>query len=168
MFQYSLHSPNQRILLLVHVDVVVILYLLTFNTDLDWDSEVLRMLNVLLVVVTCLCHFRALYTMVMLSVFQRTCARNFTLVTARTGWPGCEDCALVMSISTLNEWPLRMMLNWYDPCGEGSVHSVGTGWNKFVEDQMVGDGDLLIFKVVDERCLVVTIHRHRHEQSLDP
>ncbi|KAG0574496.1 hypothetical protein KC19_VG266200 [Ceratodon purpureus] len=51
-----------------------------------------------------------------------------------------------------------MVINPYDPFGESSVSSCGTGWNKFVEDNHVGDGDLLLFGEVDESTLIVTVN----------
>ena len=78
--------------------------------------------------------------------------------TAETGWPVEEDCALVTSINTVKEWPLRFNLFPDMSPGVPAV-SVCAGWPKFVRDQDLGYGAFLTFEIVDTRRLVVSIHR---------
>ena len=78
--------------------------------------------------------------------------------TAETGWPVEEDCALVTSISTVKEWPLRFMA-LPDMLAGVSAVSICAGWPNFVHDQQLGYGAFLTFEIVDERRLVVSIHR---------
>ena len=80
--------------------------------------------------------------------------------TAKTGWPGVADCALVTSISTLKEWPLQIRRLHNMRAGVAAV-SVGGGWAKFIEDQKLGVGAFLTFEVVDKRRLVVALHNRR-------
>lgn len=78
---------------------------------------------------------------------------------ARSGWPGHLDVTLVTSITREKQWPLQ--LRRVEPGSSLTAISIGSGWDEFVKDNGVGLGDLLVFEVVDEVCLVVTIHRHR-------
>lgn len=78
--------------------------------------------------------------------------------TAKTGWPSCEDCALVTSISTRKEWPLRIR-RLPDAHRGISAVSIGGGWARFIADQHLGVGAFLTFEVVDSRRLVVALHR---------
>ena len=78
--------------------------------------------------------------------------------TAKTGWPTCEDCALVTSISTRKEWPLRIRRLPDAQRGISAV-SIGGGWARFIADQHLGVGAFLTFEVVDSRRLVVALHR---------
>lgn len=78
--------------------------------------------------------------------------------TAETGWPGAKDCALVTSISTRKEWPIRFR-RFPDMAVGGTAMSVGAGWPKFISDQDLGIGAFCTFEVVDDRRLVVGIHR---------
>lgn len=66
---------------------------------------------------------------------------------------------MVTSISTVKEWPLRFMAFPDMPAGESAV-CVCAGWPKFVRDQDLGYGAFLTFEIVDDRRLVVSIHRH--------
>ena len=80
--------------------------------------------------------------------------------TAKHGWPGQDpQCALVTVKNwTKTEWPLQ--LHRVDKPSTGvSAVSVGTGWYKFQQDHGLSWGAFLTFEVVDDRCLVVTIHR---------
>jgi hypothetical protein len=78
--------------------------------------------------------------------------------TTETGWPGEDNCALVTSITLQKEWPLTFR-RFPDMRRGVSTVSVGEGWARFMSDQALGLGALLTFKVVDERRLVVGIHR---------
>lgn len=78
--------------------------------------------------------------------------------TTETGWPRYEDCALVTSISTAEEWPIRLQ-HVLDIIPGVSAVSVGAGWPKFVSDQALGHGAFLTIEIVDDRRLVVSIHR---------
>lgn len=77
-----------------------------------------------------------------------------------TGWPWEEDCALVTSISTVKEWPVRFRRLPGMPGGVAAT-SVGGGWARFVSDQNLCHGALLTFEVVDDRRLVVALHCRR-------
>ena len=78
--------------------------------------------------------------------------------TTETGWPGDDNCALVTSITIEKEWPLRFR-RFPDMRRGVSAVSVGEGWARFMSNQGLGLGALLTFEVVDERRLVVGIHR---------
>ena len=78
--------------------------------------------------------------------------------TTETGWPSVVNCALVTSISLQKEWPLRLR-RFPDMRRGVSAVSIGEGWARFMSDQGLGLGALLTFEIVDERCLVVGIHR---------
>lgn len=65
---------------------------------------------------------------------------------------------MVTSISTVKEWPLRFMA-FPDMSAGVSAVSVCAGWPKFVCDHDLGYGAFLTFEIVDERRLVVSIHR---------
>lgn len=77
--------------------------------------------------------------------------------TTETGWPFGEHCGLVTSIDG-KEWPLCIR-RLPDMRRGVSAVSVGEGWARFMADQGLGLGALLTFEVVDERRLVVGIHR---------
>lgn len=77
--------------------------------------------------------------------------------TDETGWPATDDVALVTSISTVSEWPLKLVRYSVREGGSSAV-SVGGGWEKFVADQHLQPGAFMTFEVVDERRLVVTVH----------
>lgn len=87
--------------------------------------------------------------------------------TVLTGWPSCEDCALVTSISTRKEWPLRFRRLPEVHRGISAV-SVGAGWARFIRDQQLGVGAFLTFKVVDSRRLVVALHRRFASTDVSP
>lgn len=78
--------------------------------------------------------------------------------TTETGWPRSENCALVTSIAIQKEWPLRFRL-LTDMRRGVSAASIGEGWARFMSDQRLGLGAVLTFEIVDERRLVVGIHR---------
>lgn len=78
-------------------------------------------------------------------------------LTAETGWPGEESCALVTSISVQEEWPLQLR-HLPDVSSGFSAVSVGGGWAKFLTNQNLGVGSFLTFEVVDERRLVAAHH----------
>ena len=78
--------------------------------------------------------------------------------TTETGWPFGEHCRLVTSIDGKKEWPLCLRRLPEERRGVSAV-SVGEGWARFMADQCLGLGALLTFEVVDERRLVVGIHR---------
>ena len=78
--------------------------------------------------------------------------------TAETGWPCSTECALVTSITTPKEWPLKLH-KFVDVSSGRSAVSVGGGWAKFVLDQNLGLGAFLTFEVVDDRRLVVAHHQ---------
>ena len=86
--------------------------------------------------------------------------------TAETRWPGEEDCALLTSISTVKEWPLKFRLLPDVRTGISAV-SVGGGWAKFLEDQNLGVGAFMTFEVVDERRLVVALHHRSAVEAID-
>ncbi|KAG0622390.1 hypothetical protein M758_3G094000 [Ceratodon purpureus] len=75
----------------------------------------------------------------------------------RTGWPRNSDCSLITSITTLAQWPLRM-----EPSGSSggrlAWQSVGDGYRNFLNDNNVTPPALLVFEVVDDAALSVTIH----------
>lgn len=77
--------------------------------------------------------------------------------TAETGWPGTLECALVTSISSTKEWPVRLR-RCTEVEGGVSAVAVGGGWAKFLVDQRLPTGALLTFEPVDSRCLVVALH----------
>ena len=89
------------------------------------------------------------------------------MLTAETGWPHEEECALVTSISTAKEWPLQLRRLPKMPRGISAV-SVGGGWTKFIADQHLGDGAFLTIEVVDERRLVVALHYHSAHEHIKP
>lgn len=78
--------------------------------------------------------------------------------TEETGWPCEEECALVTSITTPKEWPLKFH-RFADVSSGSSAVSVGGGWAKFILDQNLGVGAFLTFEVVDDRRLVVAHHQ---------
>ncbi|KAG0597468.1 hypothetical protein M758_UG341400 [Ceratodon purpureus] len=77
--------------------------------------------------------------------------------TKRTGWLDGADCSLVTSINFKNEWPVR----FEQSASSGGVvawSSVGSGYRKILEDNKVHLPVLLVFEMVDDNTLVVTIH----------
>ncbi|KAG0572528.1 hypothetical protein KC19_VG102700 [Ceratodon purpureus] len=79
----------------------------------------------------------------------------------RTGWPGQEECALVTRMKANQEWTVPMLrLNFTHNLG--LAHSIGAGWDKFMANNSIRPGDLLAFELVDDRCLVITIHPAEH------
>ncbi|KAG0627449.1 hypothetical protein M758_2G201700 [Ceratodon purpureus] len=74
-----------------------------------------------------------------------------------TGWPRREECSLVTGMTPAKEWPIRFLRMSY-ASNLGRAHSIGGGWDKFVQDNCIRPGDLLVFEHVDDSCLVVTIH----------
>jgi hypothetical protein len=64
----------------------------------------------------------------------------------------------VTSICMEKEWPLRFR-RFLDNRRGVSAMSVGKGWARFMSDHGLGIGALLTFEVVDERRLVVGVHR---------
>lgn len=87
--------------------------------------------------------------------------------TAETGWPAEENCALLTSISTLKEWPVRFR-RLPDMQRGISATSVGGGWARFVEEQNLGHGAFLTFEVVDDRRLVVALHTRNSAEDCPP
>ena len=75
-----------------------------------------------------------------------------------TGWPRNSECSLITSITTLQQWPLRM-----EPSGTSggrlASQSVGDGYRKFLNENDVTPPSLLVFEVVDDAALSVTIYR---------
>ncbi|KAG0573492.1 hypothetical protein KC19_VG182900 [Ceratodon purpureus] len=71
--------------------------------------------------------------------------------TNKTKWPGEKQCALVTSMSS-KQWQVNFERR------NSSFVSTGTGWRDFLCDQELRIGNILVFEVVDERCLVVTIN----------
>ncbi|KAG0596237.1 hypothetical protein M758_UG235700 [Ceratodon purpureus] len=78
--------------------------------------------------------------------------------TAKCGWPTSTHCILVTSISSKEEWFIQLEL-LEGPQWRNLVVSVDDGFSKFVGDNQVSVGDLLVFEWVDDCCLVVTRHR---------
>ncbi|KAG0571471.1 hypothetical protein KC19_VG014200 [Ceratodon purpureus] len=80
---------------------------------------------------------------------------SFTL---KTGWPGSTLTKLVTSISTHREWPMELERPLH--AEKGPWRSVGKGWADIVRDQRIGPESSLVFEVVDDSCLVVSVfHR---------
>ncbi|KAG0572752.1 hypothetical protein KC19_VG121900 [Ceratodon purpureus] len=74
---------------------------------------------------------------------------------SKTGWPGVENCAIVTS-TKFKEWPLRKT-QLSSLTSLGFAMSDSAGWLKFLGDQDVSAGDVLVFEQVDERCLVASV-----------
>lgn len=86
------------------------------------------------------------------------CFQNIPVpFTKRTGWPSSKDCALVTGLKS-PEWPLTMA-NSYAGITTRFSRCVCNGWLRFQSDHDLHPGDLLVFEVVDKRCLVVHIVR---------
>ncbi|KAG0568345.1 hypothetical protein KC19_6G012900 [Ceratodon purpureus] len=71
--------------------------------------------------------------------------------TTKHRWPGTSDCCLVTSVTNMKQWFLMFVRR-------GSIIvSDGEGWSDFLCDRGIGVGWFLVFEVVDECCLAVTI-----------
>ncbi|KAG0566282.1 hypothetical protein KC19_7G052000 [Ceratodon purpureus] len=114
----------------------------------DYEQEVRKELD----------HCRALYFILKIStstpIYCLSIPEEFSNA---TGWPRREQCALLTSMNPLNSWPIRFLRMSYRS-NLGRAHSIGGGWDQFVRDNSVGPGDLLVFELVDDSSLVVTIH----------
>ena len=84
--------------------------------------------------------------------------------TAETGWPGEEDCAIVTSITTMSEWPIKFRRLHNVRKGIVSAVSVGEGWAEFIADHNLGPDAFLTFEIVDSRRLVAAFH---HRSALE-
>ncbi|KAG0567633.1 hypothetical protein KC19_7G149900 [Ceratodon purpureus] len=82
---------------------------------------------------------------------------------AKCGWPGHLNYAMVTSITAKKQWPLQ--LKRFEHGLKKFAFSIGEGWPEFVADNHIGLRDLFVFEVVDDTCLVVRIHRHRHRPA---
>ena len=71
------------------------------------------------------------------------------------------------SISTVKEWPLRFQ-RLPDMHSGIAATSVGGGWSRFVADQNLSIGAFLTFEVVDDRRLVVSLHRRSGAEDDGP
>ncbi|KAG0572653.1 hypothetical protein KC19_VG113900 [Ceratodon purpureus] len=72
--------------------------------------------------------------------------------TSSTGWPGCPDCGIITSISTMKESPVR-----FERIG-AVARSVGDGWSNFLKEHYIRKDKFVVFELVDERCLVAVVY----------
>ncbi|KAG0504969.1 hypothetical protein M758_N008000 [Ceratodon purpureus] len=79
--------------------------------------------------------------------------------TAMTGWPGAAQCSLLTSPRDRRGWPLQMTLS--SSSRVGNAISDTAGWANFLDAMAVSVGDILVFEMVDDRCLAASIAYHR-------
>ena len=80
-----------------------------------------------------------------------------TTFTYKTGWPGSQECAVVTSTAGNREWPVHFEIEDVGG-GKRKATSVGPQWPRFLVEHEVLPGSILVFEVLDPRCLVVTIY----------
>ncbi|KAG0594148.1 hypothetical protein M758_UG052200 [Ceratodon purpureus] len=72
--------------------------------------------------------------------------------TASTGWPGCADCGIITSVTTMQESPVR-----FERTG-AIARSVGEGWANFLHVNKIRKGKFVVLELVDERCLAAVVY----------
>lgn len=87
-----------------------------------------------------------------------------TEFTGLCGFPSTRDCKLVTSMRREDQWAVQFRTHGVtDP--RVSAFSVGDGFPKFVKDNNIANGTLLVLEHVDTTCLVVTILRRQEEEE---
>ncbi|KAG0596520.1 hypothetical protein M758_UG262100 [Ceratodon purpureus] len=71
----------------------------------------------------------------------------------KTRWPGTSDCSLVTLVTSMKQWLVMLMRRSAE-----TVVSVDKGWSDFLRDQEIQVGNFLVFEVVNDCCLAVTVY----------
>ena len=78
--------------------------------------------------------------------------------TKRTGWPGAGDCNLITAKRNSKSWPVTFQQS-SSSSGTVAWSSYGGGYGQFLTDNEIALPTLLVLEQVDDRTLVVVIHR---------